>query len=118
MEHASPGKDGSARGPPPQSSANNSLARISKTLAARLEENRQMADDLILRASASRLAGPDYYDVLCDCEVVGSIGFATFAPPLDRPWVWTLADEHHRDRSPTCGFAVTREAALTAFAKS
>ena len=71
--------------------------------------------DLILRVSVSR---SDYYDVLSDGEVVGSIGFAAFAPPLDRPWVWTLADDHHGDRSSTCGFAVTREAALTAFAKS
>jgi hypothetical protein len=34
-------------------------------MAGRFEENRQM-DDLILRASASRLNGPDYYDVLSD----------------------------------------------------
>jgi hypothetical protein len=74
--------------------------------------------DLILRVSASHLKGSDYYDVLSDGEVVGCICFATFAPPLDKPWMWTLAHGHHCDHSPTCGFAVTREAALTAFAKS
>ena len=51
---------------PIAASANNSLARNNKTLAGRFEENRQMGDDLILRASASRLDGPDY---LCDGEV-------------------------------------------------
>ena len=74
--------------------------------------------DLVLRVSASRSKGPEYYDVLSDGEVVGCICFASFAPPLDRPWMWALVDGHHGDRIPTHGFAVTREAALVAFAKS
>jgi hypothetical protein len=33
-------------------------------------------------------------------------------------WMWTLAFEHHEDRTPTLGCAATREAAMAAFAKS
>jgi hypothetical protein len=33
-------------------------------------------------------------------------------------WMWTLAFGHHEDRTPTHGYAATREAAMTAFAKS
>jgi hypothetical protein len=73
-------------------------------------------DDLTLRLSASQ--DPDRYDVLSDGEIIGCISFATFKPPLDRPWMWTLAHGHDCDRTPTHGFAVTREAALIAFAKS
>src|SRR5262249_24093124 len=64
--------------------------------------SKKTADDLILRASASRLKGPDYYDVLSGGEVVGCIFlatfaapsgfyFATFAPPRGKPWMWKLA---------------------------
>jgi len=57
------------------------LAQNNKTLAGRFEENRRM-DDLTLRVSATRLKGPDdYYDVLCDGEVVGSIHLRPIAPP-------------------------------------
>jgi hypothetical protein len=31
---------------------------------------------------------------------------------------WTLAYEHHEDRTPTHGYTATREAAMAAFAKS
>jgi len=31
--------------------------------------------------------------------------------------MWTLAFAHHEDRMPTHGYAATREAAMTAFAK-
>ena len=31
-------------------------------------------------------------------------------------WLWTLG--HHEDRTPTHGYAATREAAMAAFAKS
>ena len=34
------------------------------------------------------------------------------------PRVWTLAFGQHEDRSPTHGYAATREAAMAAFAKS
>jgi hypothetical protein len=32
--------------------------------------------------------------------------------------MWTLAFGHHEDRTPTHGYAATRDAAMTAFAKS
>jgi hypothetical protein len=59
--------------------------------------------DLVLRLSASRSKGPEYYDVLSDGEVVGCICFASFAPPLNRPWMWALADGHHCRRAPAIG---------------
>ena len=34
------------------------------------------------------------------------------------PWLCTLALGHHEDRTPTNGYAATREAAMAAFAKS
>jgi hypothetical protein len=40
------------------------------------------------------------------------------AAPVGTPWTWTLAFGHHEDRTPTDGYAATREAAMTAFAKS
>ena len=76
-------------------------------------------DDLTLRVSASRSKGSDdYYDVLCDGEVVGSIHLRPIAPPPGRPWMWTLAYSHCRARTPIYGFAATLEAAFAAFAKS
>ena len=72
------------------------------------------------RASASRPSGEwndDDYDVLAEGDVVGRI-FKANAAPVGSPWMWTLAFEHHEDRAPTHGYAATREAAMTAFAKS
>jgi hypothetical protein len=40
------------------------------------------------------------------------------APLVGQPWMWTLAFGHHEDRTPTHGYAATREAAMTAFAKT
>jgi hypothetical protein len=78
-------------------------------------------DYLILkRASASRPSGDwndDDFDVLADGAVVGRI-FKTNASPVGAPWIWTLDFWHHEDRSPTHGYAATREAAMMAFAKS
>ena len=78
-------------------------------------------DYLILkRASASRPSGKwndDDYDVLTGGKVVGRI-FNSAASPVGSPWMWTLAFEHHKDRTPTHGYAATREAAMAAFAKS
>jgi hypothetical protein len=78
-------------------------------------------DQLILkRASASRPSGhwyDDDYDVLCEGEVVGRIMKAA-AAPVGQPWLWTLAHGYHEDRTPTYGYAETREAAMAAFAKS
>ena len=78
-------------------------------------------DYLILkRASASRTSGQwkeDDFDVLADGVVVGRI-MKTAASPVDAPWLLTLAFGHHEDRTPTHGYAETREAAMAAFAKS
>jgi hypothetical protein len=40
------------------------------------------------------------------------------AAPVGTPWPWTLAYGQHEDRSPTHGYASTREAAMAAFAKN
>jgi hypothetical protein len=72
------------------------------------------------RASASRTSGEwreDDFDVLADGVVVGRIMKAE-AAPVGTPWMWTLAFGHHEDRTPTHGYAATREAAMEAFAKS
>jgi len=78
-------------------------------------------DYLVLkRASASRTSGQwkeDDFDVLADGVVVGRIMKAA-ASPVDAPWLWTLAFGYHKDRTPTHGYAKTREAAMAAFAKS
>ena len=78
-------------------------------------------DVLILkRASASRSSGEwsdDDNDVLAEGAVVGRI-FKVNAAPVRRPWMWTLAFGHHKDRTPTHGYAATREAAMAEFAKS
>ena len=78
-------------------------------------------DYLILkRASASRPSGEwndDDFDVLADGAVVGRI-LKVHAAPVGSPWMWTLALWHHEDRTPTHGYAATREAAMAALAKS
>jgi hypothetical protein len=80
-----------------------------------------MTEQLILkRASASRLSGEwhdDDYDVLADGVVVGRIMNAA-AAPVGMSWMWTLAIDYHEGRTPTHGYAATREAAMTAFAKT
>ena len=75
---------------------------------------------LLKRASASRPSGnwnDDDFDVLCDGLVVGRL-FKSDAAPVGMPWLWVLAFEHYADRSPTYGYAATREGAMAAFAKS
>jgi hypothetical protein len=78
-------------------------------------------DYLVLkRASANRPSGEwneDDFDVLADGAVVGRI-FKANAAPVGSPWMWTLAFGHYEDRSPTHGYAETREVAMAAFAKS
>jgi hypothetical protein len=72
------------------------------------------------RASASRPSGEwndNDFDVLADGAVVGRI-FKVHAAPVGIPCMWTLAFGHHEDRTPTHGYAETREAAMAAFAKS
>jgi hypothetical protein len=75
---------------------------------------------ILKRASANRPSGEwneDDYDVLADGVAVGRI-FKANASPVGASWMWTLAFGHHDDRTPTHGYAETREAAMTAFAKS
>jgi hypothetical protein len=75
-------------------------------------------DSLILQhASTSRPSGDwneDDLDVLADGVVVGRIMNAAAAPVV-MSWMWTLALDYHEDRTPTHGYAATREAAMTAF---
>jgi hypothetical protein len=54
--------------------------------------------------------------VLADGVVVGRI-FKANASPVGTPWMWTVAFGHHGDRTPTHGYAETREAAMAAFAR-
>ena|SRR5437870_3542566 len=74
---------------------------------------------ILKRASPSRTSGEwnDDFDVLANGIVVGRI-FKANASPVGGPWVWTLTFGHHEDRTPTRGYAATRQAAMTAFAKS
>ena len=75
---------------------------------------------ILKRASASRPSGEwddDDFDVLADGVVVGRI-FNSNAGPVGSPWMWTLAFGYHEDRTPTYGYAATREGAMAAFAKS
>jgi hypothetical protein len=75
---------------------------------------------ILKRAWGSRLSGrwnDEDYDVLAAGAVVGRI-FQVHAAPVAMPWMWTLAFGHHEDRTPTHGYAATREAAMAAFAKS
>jgi hypothetical protein len=81
---------------------------------------RAVAQQLILkRASASRSSGEwndDDYDALADGIAVGCIIKAA-AAPVGTPWIWTLAFGYE-GRTPTHGYAATREQAMAAFAKS
>jgi hypothetical protein len=53
---------------------------------------------------------------LADGAVVGRIFKANAARRI--AVVWTLTFPHHEGRAPTHGYAATRKAAMTAFAKS
>jgi len=75
---------------------------------------------ILNRASASRPSGEwndDDFDVLANGDVVGRIMKAATVP-VGMSWMWTLGFGHHADRTPTHGYAATREAAMAAFAKS
>ena len=79
-----------------------------------------MAPLILKRASASRPSGEwddDDFDVLADGAAVGRIMKAA-AVPVGMSWMWTLAFGYHEDRTPTHGYAATREAAMGAFANS
>ena len=75
--------------------------------------------DVALRptGSASGAAVREQLRHLEDGAAVGRI-FKVNATPVGTPWIWTLAFGHHEDRSPTHGYAATREDAMAAFAKS
>ena len=67
--------------------------------------------------AAKRLrALPASGTMLADDAVIGRI-FKVHAAPV-RTRMWTLDYGHHEDRTPTHGYAATREAAMAAFAKS
>jgi hypothetical protein len=75
---------------------------------------------ILKRAAVSRPSGEcseDDFDVLKDGAVVGRI-FKANAAPVGSPWMWTFIFPHHERRTPTHGYAATREAAMAAFAKS
>ena len=55
--------------------------------------------------------------MLADGAIVGRI-LKVHAAPVDSPWKWTFDFEYHEDRTPTHGYAATREAAMAVFAKS
>jgi hypothetical protein len=79
-----------------------------------------MGNLILKRASASRPSGEwndDDYDVLANGVVVGRM-MKVHAAPVGSPRMWTLAFGHHEDRTPTHGYAATREDAMAAFAKS
>jgi hypothetical protein len=46
-------------------------------------------------------------------KFVGRI-YKANAAPVGSPWMWTLVFWHHEGRSPTHGYAATREAAMAA----
>jgi len=70
-----------------------------------------------LRLPLLRTVKEDDFDVLADGAVVGRI-FLSNAAPVGTPWMWTPAFGHRENRTPTHGYAPTREAAMAAFAKS
>ena len=73
-----------------------------------------MSSLILKRASASRPSGEwndDDYDVLADGAVVGRI-LKVHAAPVGSPWMWTLAFGQDEDRTPTHGYAATREAGV------
>jgi len=72
-----------------------------------------MADLLLRRAPA---APGEVYDVLSGSRIVGRILLSNTSAASQ--WVWTLSYDYHEDRTPTHGYAATRDAALHAFARS
>jgi hypothetical protein len=80
-----------------------------------------MTDILLRKAQAGRAGaqGDNDYDVIgTDGVAIGRIFKATTSPGVLTPWMWTLAFGHHEDRTPTYGYAATRETAMQAFARS
>jgi hypothetical protein len=70
------------------------------------------------RAANTPQWNEDYYDVLADGGVrVGRIVRARVAPRGSH-WFWTFCYDYQAGRSPTHGYAPTREAAMAALAKA
>jgi hypothetical protein len=57
------------------------------------------------------------FDVLAGSHLPAGI-FKANAAPVGSPWMWAFIMPHHEGRSPTHGYAETREADMAAFAKS
>ena len=79
-----------------------------------------MTGVLLRRVKAARPGAQhvDDYDVIDgDGLIIGRIFKSTTSPFVGTPWIWTLAFGHHGERTPTHGYAATREAAMAAFAK-
>ena len=78
-------------------------------------------DFLVLKRAATSLQSGEWneddFDVLADGIVVGRI-FKSLVAPVGMQWIWALAFEPYANRGSTYGYAATREAAMTAFAKS
>ena len=70
--------------------------------------------DLLLRRAPA--APGEVYDVLSGSRIVGRILLSDASAASQ--WVWTLSYDYHEDRTPTHGYAATRDAALQAFARS
>src|SRR5262245_65334567 len=73
---------------------------------ARIRSAQDQAEAILLLIHASPALG------------VGGRIFKANAAPVGSPWMWTLAFGHHEDRTPRHGYAESREAAMTTFAKS
>jgi hypothetical protein len=72
-----------------------------------------MADLLLRRAPA---ASGEVYDVLRGRTIVGRIMLSNGSAASQ--WVWTVSYHYHEDRTPTHGYASTRDAAMKAFSRS
>ena len=72
-----------------------------------------MAELLLKRATA---ASVEVYDVLSGSRIVVGSCYPMRSPASQ--WVWTVSYGYHEGRTPTRGYAESREAAMQAFAKS
>ena len=59
-----------------------------------------------------------HYEGSRDPQAQPPFGLPHYASPVGASWMWTLALGHHEDRTPTHGYAATREDAMAAFAKN
>jgi hypothetical protein len=90
------------------------VANPVRAMTLRLRAPRELPVSIL---ASFAIANDDDYDVLADGAVVGRI-FKANASRVGASWMWTLAFWHYEDRTPTHGYAATREAAMRAFARS